>query len=617
MHSSGTSNTKHLNISDIGARLGSTKQAATATFGALTLAVLSALLLIAARPAQAQTETVLYEFPGSIGDGFGPESPLTSDGRNLYGTTIDGGTFGAGTVFELSPNANGGWNETVLYSFTGGEDGGYPTFSDVIFDSLGNLYGTAYQDGQHGYGVVFELSRVGTSWTETVLYSFANGTDAAFPINGLIMDSAGNLYGTAYLGGAGNGAIFEVSPSAGDWKEQVIYVVSTSYAGLTLDAAGNIYGVTYQSSTIPATAFELSPNGEGGWNPTVIHTFAGAPKDGSAPEGTPVLDNAGNLYGTTTTGGAKNYGTVYELIPGKKGTWTEKILHSFTGGTADGNEPWAGIVSDTAGNLYGTTLAGGKSGFGTVYELVVPVGTGSYKEKVLWNFTGTDGKQAYGSLILDSAAHPYGTTLSGGSSGNGVAFEVNPSPAVTTTTLSSSPNPSSFAQVVMFTATVNSSLGAPPNGEIVSFEQGTTVLGTGVLSGGRATLSISTLAVGTKTIKASYGGDANFSSSTSAAVGQVIQKVATAVTLISSQNPSTFGQSVTLTATVAPEFGGTPTGTLVFKDGTTTLKSGTLSGGSASYATSKLSEGTHNITATYNGNADFTGGSTSLTQTVN
>src|SRR5208283_5342872 len=165
-------------------RFGSTKLATAAMRGALTLAVLT-VLLIPSHPAQAQTETVLYNFTGH-NDGGTPQSRLTPDGAgNLYGTTYSGGTSGVGTVFELSPNGSGGWNETVLYSFSGGMDGSHPSLSYVIFDKLGNLYGTASNGGgANGYGVVFELSPVGTSWTETVLYSFVGGTDGAVPLNG-------------------------------------------------------------------------------------------------------------------------------------------------------------------------------------------------------------------------------------------------------------------------------------------------------------------------------------------------------------------------------------------------------------------------------------------------
>ena len=327
------------------------------------------------------------------------------------------------------------------YSFTGGADGANPYMSYVLFDSVGNLYGTTYEAGSYGYGVVFELSLTGTIWTEAVLYSFAGGTDDANPLNGLIMDSAGNLYGRTYEAGGGSGTIFELSKSGGGWTKQVIYSDAPGYAGLTMDTAGNIFGVTTD------VVFELSPNGHGGWNPNVIPTFSGGSKDGLVAEGTPVLDHAGNLYGTTLGGGSKNNGTVYKLSHGTNG-WSQKILHSFEGGSNEGSEPFAGIVFDAAGNIYGTTEVGGNPLAGTVYELVAPVGIGSYKEKVLWKFDTTDGYEPVDSLILDSAGNLYRTTPEGGSNGYGVVFKVNVPAAWTTTTLTTSLNPSTYGQAV-------------------------------------------------------------------------------------------------------------------------------------------------------------------------
>jgi uncharacterized repeat protein (TIGR03803 family) len=406
----------HLNVSEVGPNFGPMKLAATTIRSSLPLVVLAVLLLVAARAAQAQTETVLYNFTGGS-DGGSPNSHLTSDAAgNLYGTTFGGGAFLVGTVFELSPNGGGGWSETVLHSFGGGNSDGYlPNYSYVIFDKAGNLYGTAYAGGRYGCGVVFELSPAGASWTETLLYNFKDKQDGCFPINGLIMDPAGNLYGrTERLNGVtrGNAAVFELSFVGGEWTENVIYRhEDQNSAGLTMDAAGNLFGVESD------LAFELSPNKNGGWTKSTFGTFS------SAAEGTPVLDTAGNLYGTTTES-ANNEGTVYELSPGKKGKWTETTLYSFDGGSGGAIQPWAGIVFDAAGNIYGTTVAGGSSDDGTVFELVDPVGTGSYTEKILWSFNGTDGSGPVDSLILDTAGNLFGTTTGGGPSGYGVVFEV-------------------------------------------------------------------------------------------------------------------------------------------------------------------------------------------------
>jgi uncharacterized repeat protein (TIGR03803 family) len=547
MHSAGTNGRTKSSLKTSMSRFVSKRLAAAIAPGALTLAVLSALLLIvmAARPAQAQTETVLHSFcyyanpcPQDNTDGFFPESSLASDGQgNFYGTTYLGGSFGVtgytdggGIVFEISPTGSGSWNETVLYSFCSAPncaDGATPYYSNVILDSGGNLYGTTQGGGAYGFGVVFELSPAEGGWTETVLHSFGpQGEDGMYPVNGLVMDPAGNLYGMTIYG-----SVFEVSPSGGGWTEQVIYVGGpSSYGGLALDGTGNIFGLS------SVGVFELSPNGNGSWTTTVIHTFPGVPKDGSQPNGTPVCDQAGNVYGTTLSGGAKDYGTVYELTPvttgKKKGTWKEKILYSFNGGKKDGSFPWAGVVLDASGNIYGTTEFGGKyacgaSGCGTVFELLAPGGTGGYKEKVLWSFNGTDGYAPVGNLILDGAGNVYGTTIEGGSTygapgvGDGLVFEVNPAAAATAIALSSSPNPSTYGQAVTFTAVLAP---APPDGETISFMKGKALLGTGTLSGGSADFTTTTLKVGTTIVTAVYGGDFEFLGSTSNTVKQVVEK---------------------------------------------------------------------------------------------
>jgi uncharacterized repeat protein (TIGR03803 family) len=406
----------HSNISNLKPRFGSTKLAAAAIHCALTLAVLSALLPIASRPAQAQTETVLHNFTGGS-DGAYPNANLTSDGKgNYYGTTPSGGGYGVGTVFELSPNGSGGWNETVLWSFNG-TNGSNPS-ANVIFDSAGNLYGTTPAGGKGNGGVAFELTPIGKRWKITVLYNFVS-EDNAVPNTGLVMDSAGNLYGTTEGSNIQHlGSVFQLIPNGNKSTEKVIYYyprVGPNYAGLTIDAAGNLFGVQNQEKV-----FELSPNG-GTWTATVIHGFTATSKI----YGTPVLDPAGNLYGTTMGGGANGFGSVYKLTLGTNGKWTEKVLYSFESGS-DGNAPQAGVILDAAGNVYGTTSLGGPDNLGTVFELAVPVGKGSYTEKVLWSFNGTDGSSPYASLILDSAGNLYGTTSAGGSDEAGVAFEVTP-----------------------------------------------------------------------------------------------------------------------------------------------------------------------------------------------
>jgi len=390
----------------------------------LSLAVLCALPLITIRPAQAQTETVLYYFCSKGGDkctdGAHPTSSLTSGtAGNFYGTTYYGGR-GYGTVFELSPNGKGGWGEKVLHSFSGGNDGANPYLSNVIFDGAGNLYGTTYYGGiaraQDGFGTVFKLSPEEKGWKETVLYTFAGGTDGVYPVNGLIMDSQGNLYGTTLGDSNVEGTVFELSPSGKGWKQQTIYTADTDGAGLTLDTAGNIFGVSRWA------AFKLLPNGDGGWNPTVIYTFKTRDKYSPNPEGTMVFDNDGNLYGTTTGGGYSG-GYVYELSPTEEGEWI--FTNIFTLGGAYGENPQGGVVLDAAGNIYGATANGGGPNDGVVFGLIGPKG-GRYKEKIYLEFNNSNGAQPLGSLIMDSAGNLYGTASQGGILNTGLVFEVTP-----------------------------------------------------------------------------------------------------------------------------------------------------------------------------------------------
>jgi len=535
MHFAGTNRgTKVLlNVFSVAPKFDSTKLAAVITRGALTLAWACALAFVATRPAQAQTETVLYDFPCSpteCANGDNPASSLTADSAgNLYGTTVSGGTNIAGVAFELT--ANGELN--VLYNFCSASnctDGENP-YSNLIFDHSGNLYGVTYLGGAHGYGTVFELSpsTAGKPWSETVLYSFCDCGDGSYPfIGGLLFDPEGNLYGTAKVGVAtGVGGVFELSPepkggcssgtnTGNGWCEKIIYSnVTDAFYGLTMSSAGVIFG----NSSIEA--FELTPNGSGGWNPTVVQTFPS--NDGG---GTPAFDRDGNWYGTTAVEGTDGDGSVWKLTPvttgPNKGTWTETTIYSFTGGN-NGKSPIGGVVLDSAGNIYGMTQYGGEYDCGTVWKL----SKGTHKFKTLWNFNYTDGgfcvETAYGGLnsMIVFKDKLYGMTFTGGGEGTGVVFEVDPSAAATKTTLTSSPNPSTSGESVTFTALVKP---APPNGETVLFRNGTTVLGSGTLTGGTAMFSYSTLPVGTNSITAVYGGDQNLLGSKSKVLKQVVSQ---------------------------------------------------------------------------------------------
>jgi uncharacterized repeat protein (TIGR03803 family) len=402
--------------------------------------LLAAITLTLALRSQAQTETVLYNFTGT--DGYGPYASLVFDSAgNLYGTTVIGGTYDAGAVFQLTPTSSG-WLETPIYSFTNGNDGANP-WSAVVIDAAGNLYGTTYFGGSHSYGTVFRLSPSSTGWQLTVLHTFTGSFDGGNPHAGVILDSAGNLYGTTYFGGRGNGVVFELSPTSTGWKETVLHLFSGQNDGgypgasLVFDGAGNLYGTTTAGGfNHQGVVFRLSPASSGTWNEAVLHAFTGG-KDGAVPWGGLILDPAGNLYGTTLNGGnltgcsGFGCGTAFKLSPNSTGGWIENVLHTFIG-KADGAYPYAGLTLDASGNLYGTTYYGGNltecagAGCGNVFELTHP-SSGHWTETVLYEFKGgVDGADPYSAPIIDSSGKLYGVAPQFGATRMGVVFEIIP-----------------------------------------------------------------------------------------------------------------------------------------------------------------------------------------------
>ena len=388
------------------------------------------------------SEQGLYNFAGGTDPKF-PYAGLVFDkAGNLYGTTQLGGANSQGTVFAVTHNSDGSWTETILYSFTGSADGAQPS-AGLIFDASGNLYGTTNFGGSGscnlGCGTVFKLTPASGGWTETVLYTFTSGSDGREPYARLLFDAAGNLYGTTLLGGnvnsvcsTGCGTVFKLTSASGGWTESVLYAFTgaadgaSPYDGLAFDSAGNLYGTAYTAGAAGSgVIFKLS-SGSSGWTESVLHAFKGG-YDGKYSYGDIILDAAGNLYGTAFQGGAKGYGVVFQLAPGSKGGWLEKVLHSF--GNSPSANPVAGLVMDPAGNLYGTTLAGGNqtscgAACGTLFKLA-PTSTG------VWTYTpihvfghGTDGYHPSGDLILDAAGNLYGTTQAGGAQGSGLVFEI-------------------------------------------------------------------------------------------------------------------------------------------------------------------------------------------------
>jgi uncharacterized repeat protein (TIGR03803 family) len=429
------------------------------------LSLLISIVTVLVTGAVAQKETVLHSFGhGKDGreSGSAPGACLTIDGYgNLYGTTEMGGSHGYGTVFELQPKSGGGWTEKILHNFNNDADGGYP-LGGLVLDSAGNLYGTTGGGGASMAGVVFELQpKASGGWTEKVLHNFSdNGKDGLEPYASLIFDAVGDLYGTTYAGGnvrgtadcfTGCGTVFELTPSlAGEkhWTEKILHNFSyvggdgfNPYAGLVFDSAGNLYGTTYGGGIFRAgTVFELAPSG-GDWTETVLHSF-GHDKDGTAPIGGLILDPSGNLYGTTLGGGGYGCGgggcgSVFELSPETGGGWTDKILYSFSS-KSGGYFPEAGLVTDAFGNLYSTTTRGVAYGFngGRVFELT-PLAGGAWTETVLHSFgKGNDGKAPVSGLIFDASGDLYGTTAEGGGSrsckyGCGTVFKIMPQTPLT------------------------------------------------------------------------------------------------------------------------------------------------------------------------------------------
>jgi uncharacterized repeat protein (TIGR03803 family) len=392
--------------------------------------------LLPGTPALAQ-EHVLYSF-GSGTDGLNPDGSLIFGASgNLYGTTLSGGTYGRGTVFELSPDSLGGYTETLLHSFSDTDGDGAAPPAGLVIDAVGNLYGTTQQGGVFDYGTVFELSpESGGAWSTKILHSFnqsPKSQDGWGPLAGLVRDSSGNLYGTTEFGGNHNaGAVFEVSPQpGGNWSEKVIHSFgnvrkdgTNPFDSLIFDSSGNLYGTTVAGGNkLYGTVFELSPNSSGSWTEKVLYNFSYQSLNGDNPYGSLVFDAAGNLYGTTFYGGAKNVGVVFELTPATSGEWTEQVLHSFNNTISDGDYPDANLIFDAAGNLYGTTIEGGHYGGGVAFELQ-PSSTG-WIETVLHNFgAGTDGILLSGGLIFDASGNLYGLSGAGGAFTGGTAFEI-------------------------------------------------------------------------------------------------------------------------------------------------------------------------------------------------
>ena len=298
--------------------------------------------------------------------------------------------YGVRVVF--TPSMPGTFN--LLHNFTGGSDGREPD-AGLTMDRGGNLYGTAFEGGNGcgtlGCGTVFKLAHKGSTWVFNPLYAFAGGTDGASPEARVTVGPDGSLYGTTVSGGVG------------------------SCYGVGGYGCGTVFNL--RPAPRPCTTAPCS------WIEMPLYRFSGE-ADGSQPRAEVIVDQAGDLYGTTYSGGSAGFGVVYKLTS-THGNWTESVLHSFTQGS-DGQHPSGGLIFDQSGNLYATTSAGGQYGYGTVFQLK-PTGSGRV-ENILYNFQGaSDGGSPTASLISDQAGSLYGTTNSGGSKGGGTVFELSPS----------------------------------------------------------------------------------------------------------------------------------------------------------------------------------------------
>src|SRR5580692_3516778 len=393
-------------------------------FSSRSVLLLAAVTLTMAVAAQAVPKyKILHAFgKGSDGGGVWGSLVLDADG-NAYGTTINGGTYNFGTVFELTPHSNGDWTETILHDFScKGSEGCTPT-ADLAMDAAGDLYGKTTT-------TTFELKPGQDSWNLTVLQ------DEGGPA-GLILDQADNLYGPLGLGEYGQGAVSTLVKDQ-NWTEALLYSFcskstrkhdcldgSDPYAGLTWGPNGNLYGTTVQYGVHGyGVVFQLTPQTDGTWKETVLHSFPAFDTDGSKPYEGVVLDKAGNVYGATSQGGSSTgCGVIFKLAPQADGKWKETILYDFPklsqGCIANT------MAFDAKGNLWGTAQSGGASNNGVVFELT-PQQSGKWKYQVVHQFNLKDGSLPGSAVIFDSQGNLYGTTILGGPNYGGVAFEIAP-----------------------------------------------------------------------------------------------------------------------------------------------------------------------------------------------
>jgi uncharacterized repeat protein (TIGR03803 family) len=333
--------------------------------------------------------------------------------------------------------------ETVIHHFNPPANGFNP-WGSLAFDSAGNLYGTTFFGGKTSYcvgvscGLVYKLTPTASGWQSSTIHAFSGAPDGANPMAGLVADAAGNFYGSAQAGGNpafcqnglyfGCGTIFKLSSTSnGQWQFSVLYAFTGGVDGanpegsLAIDSSGNLYGTTEGGLTASlGTVFELSPTSSGRWKLTTLHTFTGG-SDGEQPSDGLILSSTGNLYGTTPNGGAQRQGTVYQLTPDSGGRWHYQIIHSFDG--VHGATPRCTLAVDPAGNLFGTTSAGGAHN-GVVFELSQNL-SGSWAETVLYQVRNGEQFGLVGPVALDTTGKLLFTTIAtGGAFGQGTVLRL-------------------------------------------------------------------------------------------------------------------------------------------------------------------------------------------------
>ena len=407
--------------------------------GLVLTAALFLVALVFSPMASSQTYQPIHRFMGS--DGEHPHAGLTMDAAGrLYGTTFEGGSRDYGTVFRLT-RAGSGWVLNTLYSFQNFNDGFAPS-ARVIFGPDGALYGTTYLGGSSncgdGCGTVFRLQpplsvckTVLCPWTKTILHTFGGtrqGNDGRNPLGDLVFDQQGNLYGATNGGGQYDvGVVYELSRSGNSWTESILHSFTILFgnpvSGLTFDRDGNLYGTAQRVPNYYGGVYRLVPSGTG-WTEEDLYKFRGG-DDGGFPLAGVILDDAGNLYGSTNSLGPHGGGTVFELSPADGG-WLFLLLYGFFGNGG----PTADLMFDPAGNLYGTTAGDGPFQLGSIFELTP--GSGGWTYLSLYDFSDA-GVAAYpdSNVVRDANGNLYGTNVQGYgtffcSGGCGGVWEITP-----------------------------------------------------------------------------------------------------------------------------------------------------------------------------------------------